>query len=63
MTEIQYKIIEQLRSGPESLPELFTHIGRMVTPNDIDDALTSLLDARKIVFMQAVGLYALGAES
>jgi len=63
MTEIEHLILQTLSSGPKSLSELFGILGVTWTAAEIDNALASLQDARKVVLLVAVGLYALGVDA
>ena len=63
MTEPEHQILQSLRSGPKSLTELWQRLGAPWTAEQIDNALASLQDARKVVLLVAVGLYALGVDA
>ena len=63
MTEIESKILEQLRKGPKSFKELFDVLVWESSTIALDNALDALLDAKKVVFLVAVGLYALGVDA
>ena len=63
MTEIESKILEQLRKGPKSFKELFDVFVWESSTTALDNALDALLDAKKVVFLVAVGLYALGVDA
>jgi len=63
MTEPDHQILQSLRSGPKSLTELWQQLGAPWTAAEIDRALWGLMDARKVVFLVAVGLYALGVDA
>ena len=63
MTEIESKILEQLRKGPKSFKELFDVLVWESSTTALDNALDALLDAKKVVFLVAVGLYALGVDA
>ncbi len=62
-TDLRHQIIQSLRAGPKSFSELWTELNGTHAAAALADALTALLDGRKIVFMVAVGLYALGPEA
>jgi len=63
MTEPEHQILQSLRGGPKSLTELWQQLGATWTAAHIDHALDALLDGKKVVFLVAVGLYALGVDA
>ena len=63
MTEIESKILEQIRKGPKSLTELFGILGATWTAEQIDNALASLKDGKKCEYMPAVGTWKPGVHA
>ncbi|HUX18996.1 MAG TPA: hypothetical protein VMV63_07395 [Acidithiobacillus sp.] len=63
MTEIESKILEQIRKGPKSLTELFGILGATMTAAALDNALDALLDGKKCEYMPAVGTWKPGVHA
>jgi len=63
MTDIEAKILGELRTGPKSFKELFDVLVWESSTTALDNALDALLDGKKCVFLVAGGLYALGASA